>query len=33
MPLFKDIAESIKLNLIETKTFDIGVIALHYAKS
>ena len=32
IPLFKDISESIKLSLIETKTFDIGVIALHYAK-
>jgi dihydrofolate reductase len=32
IPLFKDISESVKLNLIETKTFDIGVIALHYAK-
>lgn len=32
IPLFKDIAASVKLSLIETKTFDIGVIALHYAK-
>ncbi len=32
IPLFKDISESIRLSLIETKTFDIGVIALHYAK-
>jgi len=32
IPLFRDISESIKLKLIETKTFDIGVIALHYAK-
>lgn len=32
IPLFKDITESVKLNLIETKTFDIGVIALHYKK-
>ena len=31
IPLFKDISESVKLSLIETKTFDIGVIALHYA--
>jgi dihydrofolate reductase len=30
IPLFKDISESVKLSLIETKTFDIGVIALHY---
>ena len=32
IPLFKDISESVKLSLIETKTFDIGVIALHYSK-
>jgi dihydrofolate reductase len=32
IPLFKDIYESVKLSLIETKTFDIGVIALHYTK-
>jgi dihydrofolate reductase len=32
IPLFKDITDSIKLSLIETKTFDIGVIALHYKK-
>ncbi len=32
IPLFKDISESVKLSLIETKTFEIGVIALHYAK-
>ncbi len=32
IPLFKDISERVKLSLIETKTFDIGVIALHYAK-
>ncbi len=32
IPLFKDITESVKLRLIETRTFDIGVIALHYAK-
>jgi len=32
IPLFKDIFESVRLSLIETKTFDIGVIALHYAK-
>jgi len=32
IPLFKDISQSVKLSLIETKTFDIGVIALHYAK-
>jgi dihydrofolate reductase len=32
IPLFKDIPESVKLSLIETKTFDIGVIALHYTK-
>jgi dihydrofolate reductase len=28
--LFKDIPETIKLELIETKTFSSGVIALHY---
>jgi len=32
IPLFNDISESVKLSLIETKTFDIGVIALHYSK-
>lgn len=32
IPLFKDISENVKLSLIETKRFDIGVIALHYAK-
>jgi len=32
IPLFKDISESVKLSLIETKTFDSGVIALHYTK-
>lgn len=32
IPLFKEISESVKLRLIETKTFDIGVIALHYTK-
>ncbi len=30
MPLFKGVTETTKLNLIETKTFDCGVIALHY---
>ncbi|WP_316815464.1 dihydrofolate reductase family protein [Pedobacter nyackensis] len=30
IPLFKDVAEMTKLNLIETKTFSCGVIALHY---
>lgn len=30
--LFKDITESVKLSLLETKTFDNDVIALHYAK-
>jgi len=30
MPLFKDVTETIKLKLIETKTFSSGVIALHY---
>ncbi|MCY1560682.1 putative protein YyaP [compost metagenome] len=32
MPLFKEAAESTLLNLIETKTFACGVIALHYEK-
>jgi dihydrofolate reductase len=32
IPLFKDISESIKLSLLETKTFHNGVIALHYSK-
>jgi len=31
MPLFKDITQSIHLRLIESKTFNNGVIALHYA--
>ncbi len=30
IPLFKDKSKRVKLSLIETKTFDIGVIALHY---
>ncbi|MCW3076882.1 MAG: dihydrofolate reductase [Bacteroidetes bacterium] len=30
MPLFKGGTETTKLNLIETKTFSCGVIALHY---
>jgi dihydrofolate reductase len=33
IPLFRDIKESIRLSLMESKTFNIGVIALHYAKS
>ncbi len=33
IPLFKGISETIKLNLIETKTFACGVIALHYEKA
>ena len=33
MPLFKDIKEIIPLKLIDSKTFDNGVIALHYEKS
>ena len=32
IPLFKDITDSVRLSLIETKTFDKGVIALHYTK-
>ena len=30
IPLFKDVPETAKLNLLETKTFSSGVIALHY---
>ncbi len=30
IPLFKGVTETIKLKLIETKTFSCGVIALHY---
>ena len=30
MPLFKGITETTKLNLVESKTFECGVIALHY---
>ena len=30
MPLFKDVTETTKLKLIESKTFPCGVIALHY---
>ena len=33
MPLFKDITETTKLKLVESKTFACGVIALHYKKS
>jgi dihydrofolate reductase len=32
MPLFKDINGTTKLNLMESKTFACGVIALHYEK-
>lgn len=32
MPLFKNVTETTPLNLIETKTFGCGVIALHYEK-
>lgn len=30
IPLFKDVIETTKLKLLETKTFSCGVIALHY---
>lgn len=30
MPLFKGINETIPLNLVETKTFSCGVVAIHY---
>ncbi|HET7003693.1 MAG TPA: dihydrofolate reductase family protein [Puia sp.] len=33
MPLFKDITGTTNLKLVESKTFAIGVIALHYEKS
>jgi len=33
MPLFKDVTGTTKLNLVESKTFECGVIALHYEKS
>lgn len=32
IPLFKDVTETVKLKLIESKTFACGVIALHYGK-
>ncbi|HAY32992.1 MAG TPA: dihydrofolate reductase family protein [Ignavibacteria bacterium] len=32
IPLFKGVTEITKLNLLETKTFTCGVIALHYEK-
>jgi dihydrofolate reductase len=32
MPLFNDITGTTKLNLVESKTFPCGVIALHYEK-
>jgi len=32
IPLFKDVTETTKLKLIETKTFSCEVIALHYSK-
>jgi dihydrofolate reductase len=32
MPLFKDMTGTIKLKLVESKTFASGVIALHYGK-
>lgn len=33
MPLFKDVTDTIKLKLVESKTFTSGVIALHYEKA
>lgn len=33
MPLFKNLTGTTKLKLVESKTFDCGVIALHYEKS
>ena len=32
MPLFKNVAETTQLKLVESKTFSCGVIALHYEK-
>lgn len=32
MPLFKNVTGTTKLKLVESKTFESGVIALHYAK-
>ena len=32
IPVFKDIQETIKLKLLETKVFESGVIGLHYEK-
>ena len=32
MPLFKDVTNTTKLKLVESRTFDCGVIALHYEK-
>lgn len=32
IPLFKDVPETTQLNLMESKTFSCGVIALHYGK-
>ena len=32
VPLFKHVSESIKLRLLDTKTFASGVVALHYRK-
>jgi dihydrofolate reductase len=32
IPLFKNVPEITKLNLIETKTFACGVVAMHYGK-
>jgi dihydrofolate reductase len=32
IPLFRGVTETTQLNLIETKTFSCGVIALHYEK-
>jgi dihydrofolate reductase len=33
MPLFKNVVETTKLKLVESKTFSCGVMALHYEKS
>jgi len=33
IPVFKNVAERMNLKLVESKSFSIGVIGLHYAKS
>src|SRR5690242_18936541 len=33
IPLFKNVTEQASLNLVESKSFPVGVIALHYSKA